>query len=36
LLAELQPALELKVARKAALEAELKNLIAESRLTRKR
>jgi hypothetical protein len=29
LLAELQPALELKIARKAALEAELKNLIAE-------
>jgi hypothetical protein len=29
LLAELQPALELKVARKAALEAELENLTAE-------
>jgi chromosome segregation ATPase len=29
LLAELQPALELKIIRKAALEAELKNLIAE-------
>jgi putative heme iron utilization protein len=29
LLAELQPALELKVAKKAALEAELKNLIAK-------
>jgi hypothetical protein len=29
LLAELQPALELKIARKAALEAELKNLTAE-------
>jgi chromosome segregation ATPase len=29
LLAELQPALELKIARKAALEAELKNLTVE-------
>jgi hypothetical protein len=29
LLAELQPALELKIARKAALEDELKNLTAE-------
>jgi hypothetical protein len=29
LLAELQPALELKVARKAALEVELKNLTSE-------
>jgi hypothetical protein len=29
LLAELQPALELKIARKAALEAEFKNLTAE-------
>jgi hypothetical protein len=29
LLAELQPALELKIARKATLEAELKNLTAE-------
>jgi hypothetical protein len=28
-LAELQPVLELKIARKAALEAELKNLTAE-------
>jgi hypothetical protein len=29
LLAKLQPTLELKIARKAALEAELKNLTAE-------
>jgi uncharacterized membrane protein YheB (UPF0754 family) len=36
LLAELQPALELKVARKTALGAELKNLIAEIKADKKR
>jgi hypothetical protein len=36
LLAELQPALELKIARKAALEAELKNLTAEIEVDRKK
>jgi chromosome segregation ATPase len=36
LLAELQPALELKVARKAALEGELKNLIAEIEADKKK
>jgi predicted nuclease with TOPRIM domain len=36
LLAELQPALELKIARKAALEAELKNLTAEFEADRKK
>jgi hypothetical protein len=36
LLAELQPALELKVARKAALEAELKNLTAEIKADKKK
>jgi predicted nuclease with TOPRIM domain len=36
LLAELQPALELKIARKAALEAELKNLTAEIETDRKK
>jgi predicted nuclease with TOPRIM domain len=36
LLAELQPALELKVARKAALEAELKNLTAEIEADKKK
>jgi chromosome segregation ATPase len=36
LLAELQPALELKIIRKAALEAELKNLIAEIEADKKR
>jgi chromosome segregation ATPase len=36
LLAELQPALELKVANKAALEAELKNLLAEIKADRKK
>jgi hypothetical protein len=36
LLAELQPALELKIARKAALEAELKNLIAKIEADRKK
>jgi chromosome segregation ATPase len=36
LLAELQPALELKVARKAALEAELKNLTAETKADKKK
>jgi flagellar biosynthesis chaperone FliJ len=35
LLAELQPALELKIVRKAALEAELKNLIAEIKADKK-
>jgi ribosomal protein S15P/S13E len=35
-LVALQPALELKIVRKAALEAELKNLQLKSRLTRKR
>jgi hypothetical protein len=35
LLAELQPALELKIARKAALEAELKNLTAEIKADKK-
>jgi hypothetical protein len=34
LLVELQPALELKVARKAALEVELKNLTAEIKADR--
>jgi chromosome segregation ATPase len=36
LLAELQPALELKIARKAALEAELKNLTAEIKADKKK
>jgi hypothetical protein len=36
LLAELQPALELKVARKTALGAELKNLTAEIKADKKR
>jgi chromosome segregation ATPase len=36
LLAELQPALELKIARKAALEAELKNLTAEIEVDKKK
>jgi chromosome segregation ATPase len=36
LLAKLQPALELKIARKAALEAELKNLIAEIEVDKKK
>jgi chromosome segregation ATPase len=36
LLAELQPALELKIARKAALEAELKNLTAETEADKKK
>jgi chromosome condensin MukBEF ATPase and DNA-binding subunit MukB len=36
LLAELQSALELKIVIKAALEADLKNLTVETRLTRKR
>jgi predicted nuclease with TOPRIM domain len=36
LLAKLQPALELKIARKAALEAELKNLTAEIEADRKK
>jgi predicted nuclease with TOPRIM domain len=36
LLAELQPALELKIARKAALEAELKNSTAEIEADRKK
>jgi hypothetical protein len=36
LLAELQPALELKIARKAALEVELKNLTAEIEADRKK
>jgi chromosome segregation ATPase len=36
LLAELQPALELKIARKAALEAELKNFTAESEADKKK
>jgi hypothetical protein len=36
LLAELQPALELKIVRKAALEAELKNLTAEIEADKKR
>jgi hypothetical protein len=36
LLAELQPTLELKVARKAALEAELKNLTAEIEADKKK
>jgi hypothetical protein len=36
LLDELQPALELKVARKAALEAELKNLTAEIEADKKK
>jgi chromosome segregation ATPase len=36
LLAELQPALELKIIRKAALEAELKNLTAEIEVDKKK
>jgi predicted nucleic acid-binding Zn-ribbon protein len=36
LLAELQPALELKITRKAALEAELKNLTAEIEADKKK
>jgi hypothetical protein len=36
LLAELQPALELKIAKKAALEAELKNLTSEIEADRKK
>jgi hypothetical protein len=36
LLAELQPTLELKIARKVALEAELRTWQLKSRLTRKR
>jgi chromosome segregation ATPase len=36
LLAELQPALELKIAREAALEAELKNLTAEIEVDKKK
>jgi predicted nucleic acid-binding Zn-ribbon protein len=36
LLAELQPALELKIARKTALEAELKNLTAEIEADKKK
>jgi chromosome segregation ATPase len=36
LLAELQPTLELKIARKAALEAELKNLAAEIEVDKKK
>jgi hypothetical protein len=36
LLAELQPALELKIARKASLEAELKNLTAEIEADKKK
>jgi predicted nuclease with TOPRIM domain len=36
LLAELQPALELKIIRKAALEAELKNLTAEIEADKKK
>jgi molybdopterin-biosynthesis enzyme MoeA-like protein len=36
LLAELQPALELKIARKATLEAELKNLAAEIEADKKK
>jgi ketopantoate reductase len=36
LLAELQPALELKIARKAALEAELKNLTAQIKADKKK
>jgi predicted nuclease with TOPRIM domain len=36
LLTELQPALELKIARKAALETELKNLSAEIETDRKK
>jgi predicted nuclease with TOPRIM domain len=36
LLAELQPALELKIARKAALEVELKNLTAEIEADKKK
>jgi predicted nuclease with TOPRIM domain len=36
LLAELQPTLELKIARKAALEAELKNLTAEIEADKKK
>jgi predicted phage-related endonuclease len=36
LLTELQPALELKIARKAALEAELKTLTAEIEVDRKK
>jgi ribosomal 50S subunit-recycling heat shock protein len=36
LLAEMQPALELKIIRKAALEAELKNLTAEIEADKKK
>jgi hypothetical protein len=36
LLAELQPALELKIVRKVALEAELKNLTAEIEADKKK
>jgi chromosome segregation ATPase len=36
LLAELQPALELKIARKAAIEAELKNLKTEIEADKKK
>jgi predicted nucleic acid-binding Zn-ribbon protein len=36
LLAELQPALELKESRKAALEAELRNLTAETEADKKK
>jgi hypothetical protein len=36
LLAELQPALELKIIRKAALEAELKNLTAKIEVDKKK
>jgi hypothetical protein len=36
LLAELQPALELKIVRKAALEAELKNLTTEIEVDKKK
>jgi hypothetical protein len=36
LLTELQPALELKIARKDALETELKNLSAETEVDRKK
>jgi ribosomal 50S subunit-recycling heat shock protein len=36
LLAEMQPALELKIIRKAALEAELKNLTAEIKADKKK
>jgi hypothetical protein len=36
LLAELQPALELKIIRKAALEAELKNMTTEIKADKKK